>query len=295
MKKTIPVCLLIIAAAILLYNSWRLLPLDNDCVRAAALYSDVLSRFEDGIIGAEYTPLTTTLGNLAAKKSTVNPAAAALMVRLLKDARPAPDAVIVINASGSFPGFVFACLSACTVLQLDTFMIASVGVSSYGANIPGNTIADMLLATDGLDYTLLAITPGGSGDRGADLDATELDRIAALVEQKGIRFIRPTGLQDAIALRLELFNENRGDILVNIGGNHASTGADAELALIAGLIKPNPMRNYTSDGLVQAWLAADKTVIQVLNTKKLYGAYNIVFDDEGTIRSGEGRLYRGRQ
>jgi hypothetical protein len=43
------VCTLIIAAAIALDNAWRLLPPDDDCVRAAALYTGALA---GGFIGA---------------------------------------------------------------------------------------------------------------------------------------------------------------------------------------------------------------------------------------------------
>ena len=294
-RRIVVICLAIILWAVLAANSWRLFPPDPDCVRAVSLYAETLKKTV--IVGDEYTALTTTLGNYAVKKSSENPVAAALMVRLLKDAGISGNSVVAINASGSFPGFVLAALSACSALGLKPFVIASIGASSFGANIPGNTIADILLEDQvrSLGYSLLAFTPGGSADGGGELDPGELERISVMLEKQGIPFIRPLNLTDAIALRESLFNGKGSSLLINIGGNHPSTGADVNLSLSSGLLKPDTVRAYKGPGLIQDFLASGKPVIQVLNLRKLYAAYGLDFDQTGRLLAGEQKLYRWKK
>ena len=286
-------CLALILWAIAVGNSWRFFPPDSDCVKAASLYTEILA--VTTIVGEEYNSLTTTLGNFAVKKASEDPINAALMVRLLKEAGASTNSVIAINASGSFPGFVLASLSACKALGLETYVIASVGSSTYGANVSGNTIADILLKDDiaKLKFSLLAVTPGGSSDRGSELDHEELDRVSRMLEKSGIPFVRPKGLEEAIALRESLFRNCT--LLINIGGSHASSGEDSGLALMSGIIKANKKKIYKGQGLIQSFLASQKPVIQILNIRKLYAAYGLEFDKNGTIIRGKEKLCRWRK
>jgi poly-gamma-glutamate system protein len=294
-KKTTGICLAILLWAILAAQSWRIVEPDPDCVRAVSLYKAVLEK--TAVVGLEYSSLTTTLGSFAAKKSSEDPVIAALMVRLLKDAGVAPDSVAAVNASGSFPGFTLAALAACTALGIKARVIASIGASSYGANVPGNTIADMLLEAGGwgLDYTLLAVSPGGSDDYGSELDPEELKRISDMLESRGILFIRPTNLAGAVAVRESLFNRAGCTLLITIGGNHASSGADTNLALMSGVLKPRKGTVYSDTGLIQRFWAAEKAVIQILNVQKLYDSYGLVFDKTGKLVAGGEKIYRWKK
>ncbi|MCL2602085.1 MAG: poly-gamma-glutamate system protein [Treponema sp.] len=291
-RKTIALCCAAVLLAVLSANLWRVLPPDPDCEAAASLYAEIAREID--IVGIDYSSITTTLGNYAAKKSTENPVIAALMVRLLKDAGVTSDSVIAINASGSFPGFLLAALSACTVLGLETRVVASIGSSTYGANVPGNTIADMLTSESvrALGFTLLAVTPGGSGDRGLELDSEELARAAQMLEYNGVPFIQPENLAAAIALRSRLLDPATSSLLVNIGGNHAAMGDDVELALRSGILQPEPNTVFSESGLVQHFLAEEKPVIQILNLNKLYATYGLTFDSNGKLISGSDKIYR---
>jgi poly-gamma-glutamate system protein len=294
-KKIVIICLAVILWAVLAANMWRLLPPDPDKVRAVSLYTEILE--DTVIVGLYWSELTTTLGNYAVKRSSENPIAAALMVRLLKDAGVTSDSVVAINASGSFPGFVLAALAACAALDVPTYVIASIGSSTFGANIPGNTIADMLLKdrVRSLGFTLLAITPGGGNDRGLALDEEELERIAQMAEHEGIPFIVPLNLSDAINLRETMFHEAGSTVLMNIGGGHASMGSNHDLALLAGVLNPAEYTTFEEAGLVQHFLMAGIPVIQVLNVNRLYGYYGLELDQTGLILSGTDRLLRHRQ
>jgi poly-gamma-glutamate system protein len=296
-KRLVGGCLAIIALALFAHNAWRLNAPGADRIAAAGLYGAVKAALPDeSLIGVDFSPMTTTLGSLTAKRSSLHNANAALVVAMLKKAGLRPGATLGVNASGSFPGFVFATLAACAVLGLDTVVVASLGASTYGANVPGNTLADMLLTPGlplvaGRDYILAAVTPGGSDDRGAELDEGELQRVAALLAEQGIPFLRPQSLAEAIALRRDIFAHC--NILVTIGGNHASVGNDGSLALRAGLINAkNYCKTGESLGLIQAFLAEGKPVIQLLNTRRLYRDWGLRFNEAGELISGEARLYR---
>jgi len=293
--KITVICLGVILFAVAAANLWRLPPPDPDCVLAVSLYKEILE--EINIVGIDYSSLTTTLGSYAVKKTSENPETAALMIRLLKDSGISSGSVAAINASGSFPGFVLAALSACSALGVKAYVIASVGSSTYGANIPGNTIADMLLkdSVRRLDHTLLAITPGGSDDKGMELDPQELDRIHEILDKHGLPFIRPASLTDAIDTRESLFIAKGCNMLINIGGSHASDGANVDLALASGILKPNNVQYYKDDGLIQRFLTKNIQVIQILNIRKLYSAYGLDFDQNGKISGNSEKLFRWKK
>jgi len=84
------------------------------------------------------------LGNLEAKRTSTNPAFAALLVKYFKEANLKKGDVIAIGASGSFPTLIVAVLSAARVLELEPLIIYSVGSSEYGANLPEFTFVEML-------------------------------------------------------------------------------------------------------------------------------------------------------
>jgi len=294
-RITAVLCLAIILWAVLTANFWHFLPPDPDSVLAVSLYSEILANTT--IVGCRFTSLTTTMGSYAVKRSSENPVAAALMVRLLKNAGVSSGSIVAINASGSFPGFLLAALSACAALGIQPYVIASVGSSSYGANIPGNTIADMLLQGNvrDLGFTLLAITPGGSGDRGFELDEEELERVSLALENFSVPFFRPENLTDAINFRASLFNETGAELLINIGGGHAAIGNDADLALMSGILRPALNKTFHEAGLVQHFLENGKPVIQILNVNRLYESHSLVFDQGGNLLSGGNRIHRHRQ
>jgi len=97
-----------------------------------------------GLIGEEYSLLTTTLGNLSAKRTSTNPDFAALMVKFFYEAKLQPGDVVAIGSSGSFPALLIAALSSCKAMNLNPLIIYSIGASEYGATIPELTFIDML-------------------------------------------------------------------------------------------------------------------------------------------------------
>ncbi|MBE0602904.1 MAG: poly-gamma-glutamate system protein, partial [Deltaproteobacteria bacterium] len=94
---------------------------------------------DTGLIGVEYTDITTTLGSLAAKRTSTNPAFAAVVVDMLYRAGVRPGDAVAVGFSGSFPALNIAVLSAAKALDLRPVIISSAGSSTYGANQPDMT------------------------------------------------------------------------------------------------------------------------------------------------------------
>lgn len=96
-----------------------------------------------GLVGSALSPLTTTLGSLAAKRTGLQPDAAALMARLPPGGRPGgrPGRRGYLGACS---GFAMAALIAAETLGAETTCIVSLGASTYGANQVTFTLADMV-------------------------------------------------------------------------------------------------------------------------------------------------------
>jgi len=190
-----------------------------------------------GLIGPEWTALTTTLGDLEAKRSTLNPNFAALMVRYFHEAGLEKGDLIAVGASGSFPGMTIATLCAAREMGLEALTIASFGSSMYGATRPEFTTPKMIrILSDAsmIPYSLIAVSPGADGDHGENpLFEDSRAIIAVLAAETGVEFIdfTPPDLEASIARRLELFEEasagKKIECFVNIGGASSNSGASS--------------------------------------------------------------------
>ena len=167
-----------------------------------------------GLIGPEWTPLTTTSGLIEAKRTSLDPNFAALLVRYFQEAGLKAGDHVAVGASGSFPGLLIATLCAATEMELDVDVIASFGASMHGATRTELNICRIMriLRENGVvDYDLLAVSPGGDNDYGESLlfpEAREV--IAALAAAEGVSLSTTTDLEKSIARRLELFGEDVG-------------------------------------------------------------------------------------
>jgi hypothetical protein len=99
-----------------------------------------------GMIGQEYTPITTTIGELPAKRTATNPDFAAALVRQIASLGLARGTPVVIVVSGSFVGGDVAAITATETLGLRPIVIASLSASMWGANEPEFSLIDMLAA-----------------------------------------------------------------------------------------------------------------------------------------------------
>jgi poly-gamma-glutamate system protein len=316
-------CAFLVAWALLVSWLAGFLPLDQPALEAARVQASVIQavsqgaaehglaidlesdRHGTGLIGEAYTGLTSTQGSLSAKRSSATPDAAALLVALLREAGVGEGSRVAVNASGSFPGFALAAVSACGALGADAVIVLSIGSSSWGANRPEYTILDMFMAAvdagawpPGYPTSIAALSPGGSDDRGLDLDPELLELVLVQAEALGIWVLRPQSLSEAVSARMVLFQaKGEPEVLLTIGGNYAATGADPALALLSGVIRPEEagrLGSIGAEGLVQEFLRAGRPVIQLLNIQDLSARYGLPYDPLILPAIGSSGVYRLR-
>jgi len=241
-----------------------------------------------GIVGEEFTPLTTSLGEVEAKRTAANPAFAAVVAKYFQQAGLAPGDVVAIGGSGSFPAFVLASLCAARAMDLRPVLIYSVGSSMYGANLPGFTFIDMLtrLRADGvLPYGIAAVAPGGERDSGRGVLFDEEG--ATLVDEarrSGLPMVEGATLAERIRRRLQIYDAAAGArpirCFVNVGGASANFGVTpASLELRNGLLaNVAAVPGSPSRGLVFEFAARGVPVVHLLHVKGLARANGLPFD-----------------
>lgn len=262
--------------------------------RQAASWFDLIAELKDSrgvevdrtvstpfpaMIGADYTPLTTTLGSLKAKVTSANPEFAAVITRLLIEAGIDSNSVVGVTQSASFPSLAVSSMAALQTLGCKAVVISSIGASTYGANQPECTWLDMeawLRERGGLKYRSMLVTLGAGEDRGDGLTEEGLDEMSAAALRNGYEVYRPASLQESIEHKADLLRRAGIDLLINIGGNHASLGGCVHGATIpngfhsryAGCTDPNR-------GLISLTSERSVPYIHLLNIRDLAIRYGL--------------------
>ena len=160
----------------------------NHCLEKGMAINLIDDPYGSGLIGREWTEMTTTLGHVEAKRSTLNPNFAALLVTLLQEANVGSGDSIVLASSGSFPGLLLASLSAAKAMGLHCQTILSLGASSYGANRMDLNILDiynLLMNNELVTDPPVAVSLGGEQDSGLGWDEKILNELVGDIERSG--------------------------------------------------------------------------------------------------------------
>lgn len=249
-----------------------------------------------GMIGQEYSPITTSLGSIEAKRTSANPDMAALVVELLHKAGVKEGNIIGANFSGSFPSLNLAVLSACKAMGVKCIYISSIGSSNYGANYPELTFPDMalILTAKGLiDSPGAAFSVGGSDDIGSEMDQDIISGIVKRLKDNGLPQITAKGYQDDLLLRQQLF-ESSGDIscFVNVGGNITSLGeGESSFYFGQGLLSNKIVPVTEKSGLIEIYRNRGVPVVHLLNLRKLTADYGMAYDPITLPPKGTSALY----
>ncbi len=246
-----------------------------------------------GLIGPEFTGITTTLGHLESKRSTTNPNVAAMIADMFEDMGLKPGDQAAFNFSGSFPALNIAALCAADAMGLEGVSIFSIGASTYGATDPDFTYGDMewLLYQKGLiSKPSIAFSIGGGQDIGSDMD--ENSRDAAVNRLKALYpLLSEEDFEENIKARTALY-ETDGPVrgFINIGGNMTAFGEESNLYTAAGILRALP-RGERGRGLLPHYLRAGVPSISLLNMRSLLPQYGLPIDPVPLPAVGEGGVY----
>jgi poly-gamma-glutamate system protein len=255
---------------------------------------------QTGLIGEEYSPITTTLGSLRSKLISANPDFAALIVRWLWTVGVKNGDKIAVSMSGSFPALNLAVYAAIETMHLHAVIISSLGASSWGANQPNMTWADIerLLKEKGMiTHGSAAMSMGGTGDWGGGLTKEGKEILAQKLEASGVQFLEPEFLDQAVAKRLLLYgNLSQYICYINVGGGQAVLGrGPGGRALPTGLIKrlPKSDPHYSGevDGVIFYFLRHKIPVIHMLEIPSIARHWGISTYPGHHHRPGKSPVY----
>lgn len=245
-----------------------------------------------GLIGCEYSDLTTTVGDLTAKRTSVNPAFSALIVHWLESAGVQPGDTVAASFSGSFPALNAAALCAFDALGVNAIVFSSVGASVYGANIPGLTWLEMekRLHERGVVRNKTSFASyGGIVDTEGGIDATGFALAWSAIAKHGATFVEegsPKTVERDAKRRMELFfRSGKPKAFVNVGGNVTSFGWIPEASLLSnGLLRRVPSTKSSQRGTIFRMVEAGVPVIHLLNINRLAARYHLeVYSQDGSI------------
>lgn len=260
------------------------------------LETDTTADINDtGLIGLEYSFITTTIGNLEAKRTSTNPNMAAVVVDMFSELGLQPGDRVAINCSGSFPALNIAVICAADVMGLEPYLISSFGASTHGANDPALTWLDMehhLYDQGLLRHRSDLFSIGGMEDVGKEMDPDLRETITNRIQGYGYELFYDEDLIHNIETRYELYR-SQGDIkcFINVGGNDASFGDSNIMVHTDGGILTELSENDNSTGLVQLFLKDNIPVIHLLNIKSLATEYQLPIDPVPLPEPGQGGVY----
>lgn len=250
-----------------------------------------------GLIGVDMNGITTTLGSIESKRTSTNPNFAAVIIDMLDKAGVKKGDYVAVNFSSSFPALNIATIVACDVMEINPIIITSVGASTWGGNNLEFTYLDMeeyLFNQGRIKNKTIAISPGGSGDIGKDMNTEELNIILDKMRNLRKTIIFEVDLESNIDLRKEIYFEksNRISCFINIGGNIVAFGDTTDsINASNGLMDDEFFNINRKTALVQFFSSKNIPVINIINIKDLANEYGLPIDPSTSFILGEGNVY----
>ena len=176
-----------------------------------------------GMIGEEFTGMTTTMGDLDSKRLSTNSNFAAYFVKVFKEMKLTKDDIILVNMSSSFPGINLSVISALDTLGLNGILVNSIGASMYGANNEDFTFLEMeeYLKHKGLiKNKISAYSWGGDWDIGHNFSPGVQDKINSRIKNIKIKKFYTKNIDENFKNKCEYYDSfGKPKIFINIGGN----------------------------------------------------------------------------
>lgn len=252
------------------------------------------------MIGPTMSVVTTQVGHLDAKQTSVNPNFAAVVVDMLSEAGVKQGDLIAIGCTGSFPAWDIAAYTAAEAMGLKPVVISSATSSQYGANHPEMMWPDMetLLFDNGLIKTRsIATSIGGVGDRGVGMADDVLEGLLEVIDRNDVPLLREESLAGSVKKRMQLFDEAAAGqpykAYINIGGGSASVrGTKGNAVFRNGVLRPDKVdTSGVKECVALEFMKRDVPFINLINAVELAEAYGLQVAPVEPIKVGEGDVY----
>jgi poly-gamma-glutamate system protein len=285
-----------------------------DAARRARLAIDVLreARFgeggpidvvndpnETGLVGHEFSLITTSRGSHDQKLRALDPNIAAVFVHLLKSARVGEGDLVAVAMTGAYPLLDADAIIAVEAVGAVPVPITSVGASMWGANDPDFTWLDMerVLAESGIvSHRSVAASRGGGDDMGRGLSPEGRALVDAAIERNGIPEILESTLDASIERRMEIYAAQAGGerykVYLNVGAGLASIGSEQVGKLVRpGLTRRIEPRNFPRRGAMIRMANRGAAIIHVPNADALIERYGLAPEPVPLPEVGVGAIF----
>ena len=246
-------------------------------------------RLETGLIGVEWSDITTTLGDVRAKRTSADPLWTSRLFEWFDALALRENDRIVVYSSSSFPALLLSTLVAAEARKLDVLLAVSLGSSTWGANrmeFPWPAMHRALLDGGFVRTRAAFYMPGGRGERGSDMPPEAIRSFEALSRETGTPLVVPVDRDDAIRIKTKAMKEFSPKLLISIGGPAANLGPSESLyPFPSGLVLPGAQRAEWGDGVACRALEAGVPVLNLLNVRALAVEAGIPWDGARFIKA----------
>jgi poly-gamma-glutamate system protein len=252
---------------------------------------------QTGLIGYQYSSITSGRSDLQSKLTSTNPNFAALFVELLYRAGARKGRTIAIGWNGSYPALNIALLSAVKALDLKPIIITSLTSSTWGANDPRFTWLDIekyLRHTwEPMMVASIAASLGGEDDNGQGLSPEGRALLDSAIQRNGVSKIQPINLTDQIEKRINIYRQASGNqkpaVFVNIGHSVADVG-DMRATTYTGILSQRNNK-VIETSVIARMLAKRVPVINVLDVNRLAERFSLPIAPSPVPNVGKGKLF----
>ena len=236
-----------------------------------------------GMIGLEWSGITTTLGELSSKRTACNPAWAIQFKRWFSDLDLKAGDPIAIYSSGSFPGLLLNAIAAAEAMELEPLLIVSLGASTWGANhpdVPWPVLAGELRRSGFIRKRADYYTLGGGAELGHGLPPEGEALLREAAAGASVEVLTATSLEAMVTLKTELMQAHRPRVLISIGGSQANLGDALDVLKLSPGLVPATQLGVAGNGVIGAAMQNHIPVIHMLNMKSLGNMTGIPYDTE---------------
>lgn len=238
-------------------------------------------RWDCGLIGVEWSSITTTLGDLGSKRAACNPAWAVQFSRWYRDTGLQPGDPIAIYSSASFPGMLLNAIAAAEARGLEPLLIVSLGASTWGANhleAPWPVLAAELRRSGFVRKRADYYTLGAGAELGHGLSPEGETLLRRAAKDAGVELLSAADLEEMVARKTELLDKHQSRLLVNIGGSQANLGDSEDILRLTPGMVPAGRSGLAGNGVISAAMHNGIPVIHMLNLKSISSRVGIPYD-----------------
>lgn len=256
-----------------------------------------------GLIGLNYSKITTSPGIISDKLTALNPNISAVFVSLLNKAKLKKGDYVAIGLTGANPGANLALYSAIKTLKLHPIIISSVGSSQFGANREQFTFLDMesvLYKHKLINFRSIAASLGGGKDIGRGLSSEGRKLIEEAIKRNHVQFIKEKNLKKDIEERMKIYLENvpkntKIKAFINIGTGVVNVGN----YLTAKIIKTGVHFNLADkklpkENVIMKFARKNTPIIHIYRANDLAKKYHLAIAPETLPKVGEGKIFSSK-